>query len=107
MWQWNWQKNEVRRIGDRKATLSWRLFRGHDLSCSRLKDFGSCHWKNKSLPLCETNLHLRSFPKLPRLLPLHQATHDAQAGTWIHMPAHLKHLIKAKKPMVMLLVLLK
>ena len=32
---------------------------------------------------------------------------DAQAGTWIHMPAGLKHSIKAKTPMVMLLVLLK
>lgn len=32
---------------------------------------------------------------------------DAQAGTWVHMPAHLKHSIKAKTPTVMLLVLLK
>ena len=32
---------------------------------------------------------------------------EAQAGTWIHMPAHLKHSIKAKTPVVMLLVLLK
>ena len=31
----------------------------------------------------------------------------AQAGTWIHMPANLKHSIKAKTPVVMLLVLLK
>ena len=33
--------------------------------------------------------------------------HDAQAGTWVHMPAGLKHSIKAKTPVVMLLVLLK
>ena len=33
--------------------------------------------------------------------------HDAQAGTWVHMPAGLKHSIKAKTTMVMLLVLLK
>ena len=33
--------------------------------------------------------------------------HDAHAGTWVHMPANLKHSIKAKTPAVMLLVLLK
>jgi quercetin dioxygenase-like cupin family protein len=32
---------------------------------------------------------------------------QAQAGTWIHMPAGLKHSIKATTPVVMLLVLLK
>jgi quercetin dioxygenase-like cupin family protein len=32
---------------------------------------------------------------------------DAQQGTWVHMPAGLKHSIKAKTPVVMLLVLLK
>ena len=32
---------------------------------------------------------------------------DAQAGTWVHMPANLKHSIKAKTPVVMLLVPLK
>jgi quercetin dioxygenase-like cupin family protein len=31
----------------------------------------------------------------------------AQAGTWVHMSAGLKHAIKAKSPVVMLLVLLK
>ncbi|MBS0267295.1 MAG: cupin domain-containing protein [Planctomycetes bacterium] len=31
----------------------------------------------------------------------------AQPGTWVHMPAQLKHSIKAKTPVVMLLVLLK
>jgi quercetin dioxygenase-like cupin family protein len=31
----------------------------------------------------------------------------AQAGTWVHMAAGLKHSIKAKTPVVMLLVLLK
>lgn len=34
-------------------------------------------------------------------------TQEAQAGTWVHMPANLKHSIKAKTPVVMLLVLLK
>jgi len=32
---------------------------------------------------------------------------EAQAGTWVHMPANPKHSIKAKTPVVMLLVLLK
>ena len=32
---------------------------------------------------------------------------EAQAGTWVHMPAGLKHSIKAKTPVVMLLALLK
>jgi quercetin dioxygenase-like cupin family protein len=31
---------------------------------------------------------------------------EAQAGTWVHMPANLKHSIKTKTPVVMLLVLL-
>jgi quercetin dioxygenase-like cupin family protein len=31
---------------------------------------------------------------------------EARAGTWVHMPAGLKHSIKAKTPLVMLLVLL-
>jgi quercetin dioxygenase-like cupin family protein len=34
-------------------------------------------------------------------------TQEAQAGTWVHMPAGLKHSIKAKTAVVMLLVLLK
>lgn len=32
---------------------------------------------------------------------------SAKPGTWIHMPAHLKHSIKAQTPVVMILVLLK
>jgi len=32
---------------------------------------------------------------------------EARPGTWVHMPANLKHSIKAKTPLVMLLVLLK
>lgn len=31
----------------------------------------------------------------------------AQAGTWVHMPANLKHSIHAQSPVVMLLILLK
>jgi quercetin dioxygenase-like cupin family protein len=32
---------------------------------------------------------------------------EARVGTWVHMPAGLKHSIQAKTPVVMLLVLLK
>lgn len=32
---------------------------------------------------------------------------EAQAGTWVHMPANLRHSIRAKTPVAMLLVLLK
>lgn len=31
----------------------------------------------------------------------------AQAGTWVHMPPHLPHSIRAKTPLVMQLVLFK
>jgi len=31
----------------------------------------------------------------------------AQTGTWVHMPPNLPHSIKAKTPLVMLLVMLK
>lgn len=34
-------------------------------------------------------------------------TQEARAGTWVHMPAGLKHSIRAETPVVMLLVLLK
>lgn len=33
--------------------------------------------------------------------------HQAQAGTWVHMPPHLPHSIKAQTPVVMLLLLLR
>ncbi len=32
---------------------------------------------------------------------------EAQAGTWVHMPAELKHSIKARTPVVMPLELMK
>jgi quercetin dioxygenase-like cupin family protein len=38
---------------------------------------------------------------------LGEEVHEAQVGTWVHMPAHLKHSIQAVTPVVMLLVLLK
>jgi quercetin dioxygenase-like cupin family protein len=40
-------------------------------------------------------------------LTLGDDTLEARPGTWVHMPAGLKHSIKAETPVVMLLLLLK
>lgn len=40
-------------------------------------------------------------------LILGEETKSAQRGTWIHLPAHLPHTIKAKTETLMLLTLLK
>jgi quercetin dioxygenase-like cupin family protein len=47
------------------------------------------------------------FVKGEAIVGLGGDSQEAQVGTWIHMPAGLKHSIKANTPMVMLLVLLK
>ena len=47
------------------------------------------------------------FMKGEATLGLGDDVQEAQAGTWVHMPANLKHSIKAKTPVVMMLVLLK
>jgi len=47
------------------------------------------------------------FVKGEATVGLGEDAQEAQAGTWVHMPANLKHSIKAKTPVVMLLVLLK
>ena len=47
------------------------------------------------------------FVKGEASVGLDDDTQEAQAGTWVHMPAGLKHSIKANSPVVMLLVLLK
>jgi quercetin dioxygenase-like cupin family protein len=46
------------------------------------------------------------FVKGEAVVRLGDDVKDAGAGTWVHMPAGLKHSIKAKPPVVMLLVLL-
>lgn len=33
--------------------------------------------------------------------------HEARSGTWVHMPAGLRHSVRAKTPLVMLLLLLR
>jgi quercetin dioxygenase-like cupin family protein len=40
-------------------------------------------------------------------LTLGDDTIEAQAGAWVHMPAELRHAVKARTPVVMLLLLLK
>src|SRR5687767_11866239 len=47
------------------------------------------------------------FVKGEATLGLGEDLQEAKAGTWVHMPAGLKHSIKAKTPVIMLLVLLK
>jgi quercetin dioxygenase-like cupin family protein len=53
------------------------------------------------------------MPAVLHLLPgeakvtLGDDTVQARPGTWVHMPAGLKHSIKAKTPVVMLLLLVK
>jgi len=47
------------------------------------------------------------FVKGEAIVGLGDDVQDGQAGTWVHMPANLKHSIKAKTPVVMLLLLLK
>ncbi|MCI0493187.1 MAG: cupin domain-containing protein [Planctomycetes bacterium] len=61
----------------------------------------------------ELSEHTASVPAILHFLQgeaaitLGQDTVSAQAGTWIHMPANLKHSIRAKTPLTMLLLLLK
>ena len=47
------------------------------------------------------------FVKGEATVGLGDEAQEAQVGTWVHMPANLKHSIMAKTPVVMLLVLLK
>jgi quercetin dioxygenase-like cupin family protein len=47
------------------------------------------------------------FVKGEATVSLGDDVQEAKAGTWVHMPASLKHSIKAQTPVVMLLVLLK
>jgi quercetin dioxygenase-like cupin family protein len=47
------------------------------------------------------------FVKGQASLGLGGDTHRAQAGSWAHMPANLKHSIRAETAVVVLLVLLK
>jgi quercetin dioxygenase-like cupin family protein len=61
----------------------------------------------------ELSEHTASMPAILHFiqgkatLTLGDNTVEAQPGTWVHMPANLKHSVKTKTPVVMLLLLLK
>jgi quercetin dioxygenase-like cupin family protein len=61
----------------------------------------------------ELSEHTASMPAVLHVLQgeatvtLGDDRHEAKVGTWVHMPAGLKHSIRAKTPVVMLLLLLK
>ncbi|MBN1966995.1 MAG: cupin domain-containing protein [Anaerolineae bacterium] len=61
----------------------------------------------------ELSEHTASMPAMLHFwqgeaaLTLGEDHHDAQPGTWAHMPAHLPHSIRAITPTVMILYLLK
>ncbi len=61
----------------------------------------------------ELSEHTASMPAILHFIEgeaavtLGDDTIQAQPGTWVHMPANLKHSIKTSSPVVMLLLLLK
>ncbi len=61
----------------------------------------------------ELSEHTASMPAVMHFLQgqarltLGQDAQEAQAGTWIHLPARLPHSVYAKTPVIMLLTLLK
>ncbi len=61
----------------------------------------------------ELSEHTASMPAIIHIvkgeaqLTLGDDTIEARAGTWVHMPAQLRHSLRASTPMVMLLLLVK
>jgi quercetin dioxygenase-like cupin family protein len=61
----------------------------------------------------ELSEHTASMPAVMHFLQgqarltLGQDAQEAQAGTWVHLPARLPHSVYAKTPVIMLLTLLK
>jgi quercetin dioxygenase-like cupin family protein len=61
----------------------------------------------------ELSEHTASMPAVLHFLQgeatvtLGDDRHEAKPGTWVHMPTGLRHRIRAKTPVVMLLTLLK
>jgi quercetin dioxygenase-like cupin family protein len=61
----------------------------------------------------ELSEHTASMPAVlhflqgEALVTLSENRHEARAGTWVHMPAGLKHSIQAKTSVAMLLLLMK
>jgi quercetin dioxygenase-like cupin family protein len=61
----------------------------------------------------ELSEHTASMPAVLHFLQgeasltLGEDKHEAEAGTWVHMPTGQRHSIQAKTPVVMLLLLMK
>ena len=61
----------------------------------------------------ELSEHTASMPAIlhflqgEAMLTLGDDQHEANAGTWVHMPMGMRHSIQAKTPVVMLLLLIK
>ncbi len=61
----------------------------------------------------ELSEHTASMPAIVHIvkgeaqLTLGDDTIEAGPGTWVHMPAQLRHSVRAKTPLVMLLLLVK
>lgn len=61
----------------------------------------------------ELSEHTASMPAVIHILQgearltLGEDVHEAQAGTWVHMPPNLKHSLVAHTPVLMLLTMIK
>lgn len=61
----------------------------------------------------ELSEHTASVPAIIQIiqgdatLTLGDDRHSAKPGTWIHLPANLKHSVRAETPVLMLLLMLK
>lgn len=61
----------------------------------------------------ELSEHTASMPAILHFvsgeatLTLGENSVEAQPGTWVHMPANLKHSVQTKTPVILLLLLLK
>lgn len=61
----------------------------------------------------DLSAHTASLPAILQFLQgeatltLGEDAKEAHPGTWIHMPAHLPHSVRAQTPVIMLLLLLK
>ena len=86
-----------------KGILSRTLFNDDRLKAV-LFGFGQCEEPSEHTASTPAVLH---FLQGEAALTLGGDTAEAKPGTWVHMPAGLKHSITAKTPVVMLLLLLK
>jgi quercetin dioxygenase-like cupin family protein len=83
--------------------LTRTLFNGDDLKAV-IFGFGTGEELSEHTASMPAILH---FIQGEATVTLANDTIQAQPGTWIHMPANLKHSIKTTAPVVLLLLLLK